>query len=152
MRLTLCGPSKLAENSQEQVNPIPDESFPELSTPANAAARMYRGGISLFRSYVMAFLYLTEYAALSRIEGLGVAPFPQEPPIAEQTVANAGASTQSAAFSAGTQFIRISADSPCTVAIGANPVATAANARLPANTDRLLGVKAGQKLAAFVIT
>lgn len=101
----------------------------------------------------MAFLYISEYTALARIEGLGVAPFAQEPAVLDQApVANAGATTQSAAFGSGTQFVRVHTDSVCSIVFGANPVATTANKRMAANTTEYFGVKPGQKLAVILNT
>ena len=98
----------------------------------------------------MAFIYITEYQAMLKIEGGGLVP--QEPPIAQQTVANTGATTQSAALNGGTQFVRIATDTVCSIEIGANPVATTASRRMAANSEITVGARAGMKIAAILNT
>jgi hypothetical protein len=106
----------------------------------------------------MAFLYITEYAELALTGGGRLGQIPQEPPLAEQTVAVTGTSAQSAALNAGTRLVRLHADSIIAVSIGANPTATVAGTnstkRMAANQTEYVGVPAGSglKIAAIVST
>lgn len=94
----------------------------------------------------MAVLYITEYSVTGKYD------LPQEPPTAEQTVAIGAGSLQSNAFQANTAFVRLHADAICSVAIGANPTATAAKSRMAANTERIIGVVPGWKVAVITNT
>lgn len=72
------------------------------------------------------------------------------PPVASQTVAIGGSSTQSAAFNSATYMIRIHADAICSILIGGtNPVATTTNARFVAGQTEYFLVKPGDKLAVI---
>jgi hypothetical protein len=95
----------------------------------------------------MTTLYITEYAG-TLAENTQVS---HDPPLAEQTVANAGGATQSAAFNASTRLIRLHTDSICSVLIGTNPVATTSSGRMAANTTEYRGVVAGQNMRLSVI-
>jgi len=102
----------------------------------------------------MATLYVAEYSAIANVlHALGstrmAGQAPQEPVVAEQTVAIAGSSTQSGAFNASTTFIRVHVDAICSVAIGTNPTATTTNKRLAANQTEYFGVTSGQKIAVI---
>lgn len=100
----------------------------------------------------MATLYITEFAAQGR-DGAGyVAPAPMVPPLAEQTVAIGAGSVQSNAFAATTAIVRVVADAVCSIAWGANPTATAAKARIPANVPCDFMVPVGQSYKVAVIT
>jgi hypothetical protein len=70
----------------------------------------------------MALLYITEYIFLGAPPANG-GQIPQEPPVAEQTVAITGASIQSNPFNPVTRFIRLHSDAPAEVLVGANPTA-----------------------------
>ena len=59
------------------------------------------------------------------------------------------ASTQSAAFEATTSLIRVIADAEVYLAFGDNPIATAVDVRLPANTIEYFIVQAGTKVACY---
>lgn len=98
----------------------------------------------------MAVLYLSEYVMVGAI-GLGgnAAPVAYEPSNAEQTVAIAVGSTQSSAFKANTNFIRVHVDAICSIAIGANPTATATVKRLAANQTEYFAVPNGYKIAVI---
>jgi hypothetical protein len=96
----------------------------------------------------MATLYIAEFANIARDQGQGVQATPL-PPLAEQTVAIGAGSAQSTAFNAATVFIRAHADSICSIAVGANPTATAGNARLAANQTEYFAVRAGDKIAVI---
>lgn len=100
----------------------------------------------------MAKVYITEYRALrfdANNNGMAV---PEEPPLAEQTVAIGGASAQSSAFNGSTTVIRVHTDAICSRAIGANPTATADTARMAAGQTEYLGVKGGHKIAIITNT
>ncbi len=100
----------------------------------------------------MAVLYLTEYARQgvdARSRGLVV---PEEPPVANQTVAIGAGSVQSSAVNALTSFIRIHTDAICSIEIGTNPTATTSTRRLAANTTEYFAVPQGQSYKVAVIT
>ena len=81
----------------------------------------------------MSTLYITEYARYARtLDGYNTSA-PEEPPLAQQTIAISGASVQSAVLSANTRLVRMSADATCSIEVGTNPTATAASRRIPAN-------------------
>jgi hypothetical protein len=82
----------------------------------------------------VATLYIAEYA--SAMDGM-----PQEPALAEQTVAIAAGSAQSSAFQADTAFVRIHTDAICSVKFGINPTATATCARMAAGESRTVAVQ-----------
>ena len=97
----------------------------------------------------MAVLFITEYASITR-DGRGVmAPAAQEPALASQTVAIGGSSTQSSAFNAATNFIRVHTDAICSIAVGANPTASATTARMAADQTEYFGVIPGHKIAVI---
>ena len=90
----------------------------------------------------MATLYITEFALM------GAAPnatpqMPQQPAVAEQTLAIGGTSGQSAFFQPATRFVRIHCDSVCSVKFGPNPTAVATGARLAANQTEYHAVPEG---------
>lgn len=101
----------------------------------------------------MAFLYVTEFNNMGVANNAPVIQAASQPPIAEQTVANAGASTQSATFNALTRFVRLSTDTACCFAFGTNPTATVANARLAPNTTEYFAVpnNSAFKVAVFPV-
>jgi hypothetical protein len=100
----------------------------------------------------MAKLYISEYADLPVANGSRVA-VGGEPAIAVQTpVAIGGASAQSAAFNAKTNWVRIHTDAICSIKFGSNPTATADDARLAANATEFFKVVAGQKVAVITNT
>jgi len=82
----------------------------------------------------MAWLYITEYAALHVAQGQA-GQMPVEPPIVEQAIANTGGSTQSNPFNAATRFVRIHTDAICAIEFGLNPVAVPAG---PTGTGRMV--------------
>lgn len=102
----------------------------------------------------MAFLYVTEYSGLMP-GGPGVPGVPGMPGayLAKQVVANAGVTTQSAAFNAATKYVRLHADSICSVNVGgANPVATVTDPRFAAGQTEYCAVVPGEKLAVILNT
>ena len=101
----------------------------------------------------MAVLYITEYATLGvqQVGGM-VSQTPQEPPLAEQTVAIGASSMQSSAFNAQTTLVRIHTDAICSVEFGTNPTATSGKARMPTNSTEYKSVPRGQSYKVAVIT
>lgn len=97
----------------------------------------------------MATLYITEVTILPRDIQQQTIPAPYMPPIAEQTVAISGASTQSAAFNTNTRFILVNCDATCSLAFGPNPSAVLTAHRMPANETRFYGVNPGDKIAVI---
>ena len=94
----------------------------------------------------MATVYVAEFAAIDLNVG-------REPPLAEQTVAIGGSSVQcSNAFHTCTRVIRVHTDAICSIAIGANPTATASKRRMAANQTEYFGAESGHKLAAITNT
>jgi len=106
----------------------------------------------------MTFLYVTEFAELGIGPAGRVDQMAMQPPLAEQTVGNAGGNTQSNAFNANTRFVRLHADSICAIEFGTNPTAVAAGAsgtaRMAANQTEYYAVPkgAGFKVAAILST
>jgi hypothetical protein len=88
----------------------------------------------------MAVLYITEYSGLMPSPPGGQGQIPIEPPVAEQTVAIAAGSAQSAAFNAKTRLVRIHTDAICSIEFGTNPTATSTTQRLAANQTEFKGV------------
>jgi hypothetical protein len=100
----------------------------------------------------MAVLYITEFSDLAQTIR-GAADFPQEPALAEQTVAIGAGSVQSSAFNAATTYVRIAADAVCSITFGTNPTATATKRRIAANVPgECFGVPVGQSYKVAVIT
>jgi hypothetical protein len=102
----------------------------------------------------MATLYITEFVKQGR-DGAGFPnqnATPEEPPMAEQTVAISATSAASAAFNAKTAMVRVHADVTCSIAIGATPVATATNRRLAAGTTEWIALPANSSFKVAVIT
>jgi hypothetical protein len=97
----------------------------------------------------MATLFVSEHAALH--DGA-----PLEPALASQTVSIGGTSAASSAFNASTRFVRVRTDAICSVKFGADPTATASDARLPAGASEVFAVKspidAGSRLKVAVIS
>jgi hypothetical protein len=94
----------------------------------------------------MALVYISEYSVLAQGAQQQTA---KEPAIVVQTPVVIGASSlQSAAFSAGTRYVRLNADAACNFLFGPNPTALAnSSARLPANSTEYFGVNPGEKVA-----
>ncbi len=104
----------------------------------------------------MATLYITEFQRLANIsqwQGNVFLQIPENPEVANQTVAIGGASASSAAFNALTKFIRVHADAICSVAVGGtSPVATATQRRMASNQTEYFGVNPGDKIAVITNT
>lgn len=69
------------------------------------------------------------------------------PPIVSQTVTVSGTSAQSSAFDRLTYAIRINCDVIVSIKVGANPTATTADLRMPANQTEYFVVTPGDKIA-----
>lgn len=100
----------------------------------------------------MAVLYITEYADLAETPDQVRHEMPQEPALADQTVAIGGSSTASAAFNIGTRFVRLNCDAPCSILFGTAPTATATKGRMAANQTEYRGVPQGASYKVAVIT
>jgi hypothetical protein len=100
----------------------------------------------------MAVLYISEYdrQCIDYLR-LGV-PAPQEPSIAEQSVAIGGTSAASAAFNAKTKFVRVHTDAICSIAFGVSPTAVATAKRMAAGQTEFFGVRPGDKVAVITNT
>ena len=105
----------------------------------------------------MAFLYITEFAEIEIGPAGRVGQFAAQPPLAEQAIVNTGASTQSAAFTAKTRYVRLhnDASNPVAVEFGTNPIAIAAGAtgtaRMSVNQTEYFGVPLGQSFKVAVV-
>jgi hypothetical protein len=98
----------------------------------------------------MAVLFIAEYEHLATDRSAGGSSnIAQDPPIAEQTEAITGASTQSNAFNGNTKFIRVHTDSICSIAVGADPTASATTRRMAAGQTEYFGVRGGWKIAVI---
>lgn len=100
----------------------------------------------------MAVLYITEFAQLMPSPVGGQGQVPQQPPLAEQTVAIGGASVASSAFNSQTRLVRLHTDAICSVEFGTAPVATSTTARMAANATEYHGVPVGASYKVAVIT
>jgi len=97
----------------------------------------------------MATLEVTEFVELSRSGPGAQVMAGQMPWVAHQQVAVGASSTQSAAFSDATRFIRIHTDANCRVLFGFNPTATSTSMRMAAGNTEYLGVVPGHKVAVI---
>lgn len=95
----------------------------------------------------MAVLYITEYSELAKDSLGNVVSAGKEPRETVQAV-TFSTTTQSAAFSNETRFVRLWSDTACFVEFGVNPTANNANdTPLAASTAEFFGVTPGQKVA-----
>lgn len=99
----------------------------------------------------MAVLYVTEYQYMGQVPN-SAAQMPQEPPLAEQTIAIGGTSTQSSNFNAKTRFVRLHTDAICSIEFGTNPTASATTGRMAANQTEYRAVPEGGSFKVAVIT
>lgn len=106
----------------------------------------------------MATLYITEFADLAFATTPAASHAPRElgqaaqqapGPVAEQTVAIGGSSTQSNAFNAATTLVRIHTDSVCSILFGNSPTVTTSSARLASGQTEYFGVYPGTKVAVI---
>ena len=96
-------------------------------------------------------LYISEHEVMGAQHG-GLVQAVRQAPLAEQTVAIGGASTQSAAFNARTQVVRIHTDSICSIKFGTNPTATTTTARMIAGQTEYFAVPMGAGYKVAVIS
>jgi hypothetical protein len=90
----------------------------------------------------MATLYITEYDNIAIMPNT-MGQVPEEPPIAEQTVAITSGSIQSAAFHPKTRCVRLHCDAICSVLFGFvinNPTVTTGSGRMVAGQTEFRGV------------
>lgn len=84
----------------------------------------------------MTKLYVKEFNGLAATkQSDSVLGFPADGSQVDQVVDFTAGVAASALFAKGTEWVLLCTDAgPCSIAFGANPVATVANFRLPANT------------------
>lgn len=93
-------------------------------------------------------LYVTEFPGPPAISVYYQAV--NTPALANQTIAIAGASAQSAAFATTTKIVRVHTDVACHVVVGgANPTATTSSMRMGEGATEYFVVTPGQKLAVI---
>ncbi len=100
----------------------------------------------------MAFAYITEYLRRPKDGVDKVLPAGQEPALAVQKIAIGAGSVQSAPFNARTTFVRVNVDAICSFQFGANPTATANDARMSADATEYFGVTPGHRMAVITNT
>lgn len=100
-------------------------------------------------------LYIAAWRTLATVNG-ATAPVAHGHPVFEDVVAVSGTSAQSDPLTEvpsapGGYFVRLVADEPCHIAIGANPTATTANALKlgQAGAVEWVGVAAGDRIAVI---
>lgn len=96
----------------------------------------------------MAKLYISEFAKVGGVAGANV-PVAMLPPSASQVVAVGGASAQSAALRADTEFVRVVSDVAASIEVGANPTATINSLLIGPYAAEYFAVVGGQKLAVI---
>lgn len=97
----------------------------------------------------MATLYVAEFER-PRNQWVNIG---NAPPIAEQTVAIGGSSTQCTnGFNAKTAMVRVETDSICSIAFGTNPTAAATNMRMNAGDCEYFSVSPNMKIAVIANT
>ena len=97
----------------------------------------------------MAKLWITEFAYQAGTAAIynPLLDAAQLPAVAGQVVTFT-TTTQSAALSASTKFVRVIADADCHIETGANPTATTGSMKLIAGAAEYFGVTPGHKIAA----
>jgi hypothetical protein len=103
----------------------------------------------------MATLTVCEYQTLPNLGGI-IPQVAQEPCVTTKTYAIGSSTAQSAAFSAGTQYVRVDTDAICRVEFGANPTALVGNSgantgskRMQAGAVEYFAVTPGHKIAVI---
>lgn len=98
----------------------------------------------------MTKIYISEFSRMALDAGLATPPAAQMPAQVHQTpITVSGSSQQSAAFAAGTSFVRLHAQVACHVVVGTNPTATTNSMRLAEGQTEYFGVTPGHKLAVI---
>jgi hypothetical protein len=101
----------------------------------------------------MATLYVSEFVSQGTDPNGKMQSSAQQPPLQEQTVAIGVSSAQTTnAFTANTTLVRLHADAICSVAVGANPTASATKMRMAANQTEYFTVPNNSGFKAAVIT
>jgi len=97
----------------------------------------------------VAACYINEYASIGAGgPGHPYAQAPKEPALVRQNpVGISGSPTASAAFSSGTNMIRVNVDSTCSILIGPSPVASTNFGRMQAGQTEYFCVQAGHALS-----
>lgn len=85
------------------------------------------------------------YAGGSR-DGIQVA---QMPSLGDFTLVEGSTVATSAAFPAGTSYIRVHTDAICSVAISSSPIATTTFPRMPADATEYFGVSTAMKISVI---
>lgn len=100
-----------------------------------------------------AFLQIREFKNLGfdRYSGQKVWPAPEEPGVNQAALAVSGGSAQSAAFSATTQVIELSALVDCYFEVGLNPTATTNSQPLAAGQTKFRTVAPGKGYKVAVL-
>lgn len=93
----------------------------------------------------MALLHISEFAQIQKSHSR-VSQAVEAPGLDDQQITYT-TSTQSAAFNADTNIIRVFAAVACFLEFGVNPTATAGSLFLPPGTVEYFGVKPGSKVA-----
>ena len=99
----------------------------------------------------MAKLFIAEY------QNFAAAPnhliqAPLEPASVEQVIDFTSGPAVSNPFSQSTRLIRLVSDAPCSVSIGINPSASAANGRMPADAVEYRGIPEGSAFKISVVS
>lgn len=100
----------------------------------------------------MATLYITEFSTIGTSINGQATQVAKLAPIAEQTVAIGGGSTQSAVLNVNTNLIRVHTDAICSIAVGTNPTATAVKMRMSADKEEYFAVPYNSTYKVAVIT
>jgi hypothetical protein len=96
----------------------------------------------------VAKLYISEFTKVGGDAG-SLVPVAMLPSMGNQVVAIGGASAQSAALRADTQYVRVIADVPASVLIGTNPTATVNSPLIGPYAAEYFAVTGGQKIAVI---
>ncbi len=96
-------------------------------------------------------VYISEHEVMGAQHG-GLVQAVRQPPLAEQTVAVGGSSTQSSAFNARTQVVRVHTDVICSIKFGTDPTATTTTARMGAGQTEYFSVPMGAAYKIAVIS
>ena len=96
----------------------------------------------------MASLYISEFPHGTSSDGTEKPAYFPQPSLADQKVA-IGTVVQSNPFGPNTRFVLLQADAVCSVLFGANPIATAANMRIPVGVFIGFGVIPGQVVSVI---
>ena len=100
----------------------------------------------------MSFVTITEYRSVMIGDGARAWLVPEEPPLAEQTVAIGMESEVSEIFNDKTRLIRIQTWGKCSITIGEEPVANAGSGGFSAGQTEYRGIPCrGMRLAVILV-